>query len=149
MIKRTHLVIGLAMALWLLPHVNYKWLFFPVVLICALLPDIDSPDSYFGHYKIWRPLQFLVKHRGVFHSLTLCVLVAALFSFVLPVMALPFFLGYSSHLVADSFTKEGITPFWPLKKTANGSLQTGGNVEYGIFLGFVAVDILLFIKLFI
>ena len=124
-------------------------LFFPIVLICALLPDIDSPDSYFGRSKIWRPLQFIVKHRGVFHSFTFCVLVAILFAFVLPIVALPFFLGYGSHLLADSFTQEGINPFWPWKKTSQGPLRTGGSVENGIFIGFIIMDCLLVLRLFV
>ncbi len=149
MIKRTHLAIGLGLALLFLPHVNNKLIFLPVVLICALLPDIDSPDSYFGHNRLWRPLQFVVKHRGIFHSLTLCILISLGFAFMLPVLALPFFLGYSSHLFADAFTKEGITPFWPWKRTSNGLLMTGGRTEYGLFLGFIIADIFLFIRLFV
>jgi inner membrane protein len=149
MIKRTHLAIGLALALLFLPSVNYKLIFFPIVLICALLPDIDSPDSYFGHHRIWKPLQFVVEHRGVFHSFTLCILFSLAFAFFVPVLALPFFLGYSCHLFADSFTQEGITPFWPWKRTSTGLLRTGGSIEYGIFIGFIIADVLLFAKLFI
>ena len=149
MIKRTHLAIGLALALLFLPNVNYKLVFFPIVLICALLPDIDSPDSYFGSSKIWRPLQFIVKHRGVFHSFTLRILVSLVFAFVLPIVALPFFLGYGSHLLADSFTQEGIMPFWPWKKVSQGALRTGGSVENGIFIGFIIINALLFLRLFV
>ncbi len=149
MIKRTHLAIGLALALLFLPNVNYKFVFFPIVLICALLPDIDSPDSYFGSSKLWRPLQLLVKHRGVFHSFTLCILVSVLFAFVLPIVALPFFLGYGSHLLADSFTQEGITPFWPWKRASQGALRTGGSMENGIFIGFIIINALLFLRLFV
>lgn len=149
MIKRTHLAIGLALALLFLPSVTYKLVFFPIVLICSLLPDIDSPHSYLGHGKVWRPMQFFAKHRGIFHSLTFCIIVSVVFAFVLPVVAFPFFLGYSCHLLADSFTQEGITPFWPWKRSINGVVRTGGKVEYGIFIGFIVADILLFARLFI
>ena len=149
MIKRTHLAIVLAPILLFLPQVNNKIIFVSVALIAALLPDIDSPDSYFGHHRIWRPLQFVVKHRGIFHSLTLCIAVSLLFSFVIPVLALPFFLGYSAHLFADCFTQEGITPFWPWKRTCSGSLRTGGTFENGLLAGFVIADIFLFIHLFL
>jgi inner membrane protein len=149
MIKRTHLAIGLALALLLLPSVRYKLVFFPIVLICALLPDIDSPDSYFGSSKLWRPLQWIVKHRGVFHSFTLCILVSLVFAFFLPIVALPFFLGYGSHLLADSFTQEGITPFWPWKRASQGALRTGGSVENGIFIGFIIINLFLFLRLFV
>ena len=53
-----------------------------------------------------------------------------------------FFLGYSLHLLADSFTKAGITPFWPYSRIAKGHLITGGVVEKGIFFMFVFLDIL-------
>lgn len=149
MIKRTHLAIALAPILLLLPQVNSKIVFVSVALVAALLPDIDSPDSYLGHNRLWRPLQFFVKHRGIIHSMTLCIAVSVLFSFVLPVLALPFFLGYSVHLFADCFTQEGTTPFWPWKRTCSGSLKTGGTFENGLFIGFAIADIFLFVRLFV
>ncbi|HLF54056.1 MAG TPA: metal-dependent hydrolase [Candidatus Nanoarchaeia archaeon] len=149
MIKRTHFVIGLAFALLFLPHVNNKFIFFSVALICSLLPDIDSPNSYYGHHKIFRPLQWVSKHRGVFHSFTICIIASFAFAFFIPILALPFFLGYASHLAADSFTLEGITPFWPWKKTSNGFIRTGGHSEYPVFIGFLIIDALLFLRLFV
>ena len=149
MIKRTHLAIAGALALLLLPHVNYKIVFFPLVLICALIPDIDSPDSYFGHHKIFRPVQFLVQHRGIFHSFSLCLIISILFALFVPILALSFFLGYGSHLIADSFTLEGITPFWPWKRMSQGVLRTGGKTEWIVFACFIAVDAILFLRLFI
>lgn len=149
MIKRTHLLIGLAFALLFLPNVNNKFIFFPVVLICSLLPDIDSPSSYFGHNKIFRPLQWVSQHRGVLHSFTACIIGSAALAFFVPILALPFFLGYASHLVADSFTREGITPFWPWNRTSNGPIITGGNSEYPVFIGFLIINAILFLRLFV
>ncbi|MEM4259157.1 MAG: metal-dependent hydrolase [Candidatus Pacearchaeota archaeon] len=148
MIKRTHLVIGLAAALIFLPHVKYKLVFFPVVLIASLLPDIDSPNSAIGHNSIFRPLQFFARHRGIFHSITFCILASLALAFVLPSIAFPFFLGYSLHLFADSFTQEGITPFWPWRKGSAGMLRTGGSIESSIFIGFLIADAILFLGLF-
>lgn len=148
MIKRTHLVIGLACALLFLPHVNNKLLFFPVVLLCSLLPDIDSPSSYLGHNKIFRPLQWVAEHRGVLHSFTICIVASFVLAFVFPILALPFFLGYASHLAADSFTREGITPFWPWKRTSSGFISTGGSSEYPVFIIFIVLDAVLFLRLF-
>ncbi len=148
MIKRTHLVIGMAFALLFLPHVNNKLVFLPVVLACSLLPDIDTSDSSYGKRWIFRPLQFVAKHRGFFHSLTFCILGAIALAFIWPVLALPFFLGYSLHIAADSFTQEGITPFWPFRKVSSGMLKTGGRTEYSIYIGFLIADIFLFLALF-
>ena len=148
MLKRTHLAIGLAFALLFLPHVKYKLVFFPVVLICSLVPDIDSPGSQYGRYWFFRPLQFFSKHRGVFHSFSFCILASIAFAFIFPILALPFFLGYSSHLVSDSFTQEGIMPFWPWKRTSSGIVRTGGHSEKIVFLVFLAINALLFLRLF-
>lgn len=146
--KKTHLLIGLAFALLFLPNVNSKLIFFPIVLICSLLPDIDSPNSQYGNQWFLRPLQFVSKHRGMLHSLSFCILVSLAFAFILPILALPFFLGYSSHLLSDSFTKDGITPFWPWKKISEGIVRTGRKIEKGIFLVFLVLDVLLFFRLF-
>lgn len=148
MMKRTHLIIALAFALLFLPRVNYKLIFLPVVLVCSLLPDIDTPNSQFGNKWYFRPLQFVSKHRGILHSLSFCILFSIVLAFIFPILALPFFLGYSSHLIGDSFTQEGITPFWPWKKSSKGMIRTGGRAEKGIFLVFLIVDVLLFFRLF-
>src|SRR3989338_1668484 len=89
--------------------------------------------SFLGRKKLFRPLQWFVKHRGFFHSLIFCILVAGIFAFYYPIFALPFFLGYGGHLLLDSFTDNGIRPFWPLKKEIKGFIKTNGNVEKGIF----------------
>ncbi len=68
-------------------------------------------------------LMALLKHRGLTHSLLgmglvciavhwgLLVLLADGVSFASSLF-LPFLIGYGAHLVADSFTKSGIAPFY-------------------------------------
>lgn len=149
MISRTHLTLGLAIALFFLPHVAHKVLFIPIILIASILPDIDSMHSRLGHRWYFRPLQWTLKHRGMIHSFTFCVFVSIILAFFIPSFSLPFFLGYFGHLLADSFTIEGIRPLWPLKGEAEGGIRTGGKVEEGIFLGFVFVNIVLFLSWFL
>lgn len=149
MINKTHLSIGLALMLFFLPHVNNKLIFVPMVLFASLLPDIDSVHSTIGHHWFFRPLQWLSKHRGLVHSFTFCLFISLLFSFFLPVLALPFFLGYFGHLFADSLTVEGIRPFWPMKKEVSGNLRTGGRMEEGVFIGLIFLNIALFISWFL
>lgn len=149
MLKRTHLAIGTGLMLLFLPYVNYKLVFIPVILIVSLLPDIDSSSSYYGQNPIFRPLQFFVRHRGILHSFTFCILASIAFAFFIPVLAFPFFLGYAGHLFADSFTREGIVLFWPFRKTSSGILSTGGRIEYSVYVTIIIVDILLFVKLFL
>lgn len=143
MLTKTHFVIALALLLVLISSINYKIIFSVVLIVSTLLADIDSQYSYLGKYKILRPFQWFVKHRGIFHSFTLLVPLTAFFVFFLPTLAFPFFLGYGVHLFADSFTKEGIQPFYPLKKTYAGKISTGGKTEIVIFSVFVVINLFL------
>ncbi len=148
MLSKTHLALGIGVALYFLPHVKNELVFIPIVLIATLLPDIDSAFSLLGRSKFSRPVQWMTKHRGVLHTYTVCIVLSILFAFHSPLIALPFFLGYSFHLVLDSFTPQGIQPFWPLKYRSAGRIQTGGRVESAIYAVFVIVDAALLIKLF-
>ena len=149
MLIKTHLLMGLAGALFFLPNVTYKTAFFIVVLLATLMPDIDSVRSIPGNHWYLRPFQWATKHRGLLHSFTFCILVSLFFAFLIPILALPFFLGYSIHLFADGFTQEGIRPFWPLKDEVKGKVHVGGNVERGLFYGVILADIILIVRLFI
>ena len=115
----------------------------------SLLPDIDSAYSYLGQHRVFRPLQFFVRHRGVIHSLTLAVLISLLFSLWLPVVAFPFFLGYAGHLFFDSFSVDGVRPFWPFGREISGRIRVGGSIEWGMFVFFVAVDVFMILSLFV
>lgn len=149
MLRRTHLAIGLCIVLYFLPHVNNKLLFIPVLLISSLLPDLDSSFSFLGKRYFARPIQMLSSHRGMLHSYSFCIAISLLFAIFYPILALPFFLGYSFHLLADSFTIQGIKPFWPLRYNSSGNVRVGGRIEYAIFFVFIILDIFLFLFLFI
>jgi inner membrane protein len=146
---KTHLAIGIFLIAFLLPMVNNKLVFCLVVLVASLLPDIDIASSYMGQKKIFRILQWFVKHRGIIHSFTFCIIVSLIFAFYIPILALPFFLGYSFHLLADSFTVEGIRPFWPLKKEVEGPIRVSGKREMLILIMIVVFSALLFVKWFV
>ena len=142
MLGKTHLVIALFATIIFLPHVSHKWIFIPIVLLATMLPDIDSGFSSLGKKPIFRPLQMLTRHRGLFHSFTFCILVTLVLAMYWPVFAFPFFLGYGLHLLADSWTVEGIKPFWPLKLVSRGNVKVGGTIEETLFLVFILLDIL-------
>ena len=144
MLIRTHLAVSLFFIFLFLPSVSFKILFLIVAFLATFIPDIDTGFSTFGRNAGWL-LRFFTKHRGFFHSLTFCIMVSAIFAFFIPIIALPFFLGYSLHLFFDSFTKEGIRPFWPSKKSSSGFLRTGSMAESIIFLCFIVADIILLI----
>ncbi len=83
------------------------------------------------------------------HSLTFGFLVSLALSIVFPVIGVGFFVGFSSHIFSDSFTKEGIAPFWPFKKRSQGFIETGSFMEWIIFYSLVFIDTLIFVLLFI
>ncbi len=143
MLIRTHLAIAVFVMLLFIQHVNNPLIFVVVTLIATMLPDIDSAFSTLGKGKQWAILQFFVEHRGPIHSFTFCIIVALVLSFFFPSLAFGFFLGYGSHLFVDSFTKEGIVPFWPYDKKSKGPLKTGGVLESGVFLMFLLIDVFL------
>jgi len=146
MMAKTHFAIGVAIALFFLPKVTHKWIFVPLVLLASILPDIDLGASKFGNFILFRPIQWFFGHRGFLHSYTFCILVSILLAFFWPIAALPFFFGYSFHLLADTFTKEGIEPFWPVKVRSTGLISTGGASEGIVFSVFVILDALLFLS---
>jgi len=149
MMLKTHLAMALFFLLIFIQHIEHKILFSIVLLIAAVIPDLDSKHSKIGNKLIFRILQFFTKHRGVIHSFTICIIISVILVFTFPILALPFFIGYSVHLFADSFTVEGIEPFWPYKGKSAGMVSTGGNMERIIFLFFAIVDLAILVLLFL
>lgn len=149
MLLRTHLALIVLVILLFITHVQNQLLFAVVALGASFIPDIDTGFSTLGKQKGFRILQFFVRHRGFIHSLTFCSALTLLLVIFLPIIALPFFLGYAVHLFLDSFTLEGIQPFWPYKKTSNWKFKTGSLVETSIFLFLILIDIALFFFIFL
>jgi len=145
MLLKTHVMFGILMILFFLNHVSSKFLFIGMVLLATVIPDLDSGFSSYGRHLIFRPLQFFVRHRGVIHSFTTAIVLSGLVAIWFPVASFGFFMGYSVHLIMDSFTREGIQPFWPLRVKSSGPLLSGGRIEEVLFLGLVVLDILLFL----
>lgn len=146
MLIKTHLIITAFFVLLLLPFVSHKIVFIVLAMLATYIPDIDLENSKLGKKKIFRPLQVFVKHRGFFHSFTFLFFVTFIFVFFIPIISLGFFVGYASHLFADSFTLSGISPFWPFYKRAQGKVKTGGLTESSIFLIFLLIDLVLVSK---
>ena len=143
MMMRTHLLFGVLLALFFFPHVTTPVIFVTLVVIASLLPDVDSMHSYVGRSIFLRPLQWVMRHRGFLHSVTFAVFVSFILVLFIPVTSFPFFIGYVGHLLLDSFTIEGIRPWWPSKEEWKGSIVTGSSVESGIFYGMIVCGIVL------
>ncbi|MBI2580774.1 metal-dependent hydrolase [Candidatus Woesearchaeota archaeon] len=104
-----------------------------VAAVFAMLPDIDMVKSKAG--KSLQPFSTLIsllfRHRGFLHSFVFAAavyfLVQYLFSATIAAAA---FIGYSSHLLLDMATKEGIQPLSPfLKSKLKGIIRTGSFLE--------------------
>lgn len=130
----THTAVGLALGTILVLIFDNFWLVF-FVLLGALFPDIDHPTSMLGRYV--KPIGWLAKHRGFFHSLFAAALFTGLLYALLSffgvydaVYALAFFAGYLSHLFFDAITKEGIQPYYPAKQRVQGKTKVGSLQEW-------------------
>lgn len=143
MFIRTHLLITLFFVLILFSNVSDKIIFVGVALISTFIPDIDTKFSKLGKKKVFRPVQFFVSHRGFFHSFLFLGLISLVFYLFLPIIVLPFLLGYGLHLIADSLTIQGIQPFYPFKTRIHWKIKTGGRLEVVLFIGFLIADLLL------
>ena len=97
------------------------------------------------HPEPFTAFNFLTKHRGILHSMTFCLILTVILASFNQKLALPFFLGYSLHLVADSFTIAGIKPFWPSTKVIKGFVRTGGLTERILLCSLITADVILFI----
>ncbi len=157
----THLAIGLLaalLALIILPALSAflsfpspnPLLFIPLVLLGALLPDVDHENSRINRLlPVTRIVPWFFAHRGFFHSLwppfiiTLIAIAAGM-----PSIGLYLVIGYLSHLLSDMLTHAGIGPFHPLLRfRLKGPLRTGGITELLLFIAVVIADALLVIKL--
>ena len=122
-----------------------KYIFLAVILLASFLPDIVNAHSFVG--KRFKVLGLFFKHRGFFHSIILMVIFAIivfLFTqnlyYVLAIMV-----GFASHLLLDSMTKTGITPFWPSKLRIKGIFRTRRWLDWVSFIIFLILDVLLLI----
>jgi len=122
-------------------RVNYKLTYVVVFLIAILLPNLDRFVS-FRRFS-FRSGKDGQRKRGLFHSFTFCFIITAILAWFYPITAFPFFLAYGTHLITDSWTVEGIKPFWPLKYASKGSVKTGGSLEQMLFYGFIVADVIM------
>ena len=143
------MVIGIAVALYFLPYVNNEFVFFSVVIISSLLPNIDSGFSFLGKKKIFKPVRLMTNHKRIMHTYTFTIIVSGIFAFFYPIIALPFFLGFSFHLLADSFPFNVIMPFWPLKAKSKGVVKSGGPIDKALFMVFIIIDVVLLVAFII
>ena len=149
MLFRTHVVFSLAVWFSLSYFLEMPLFVLVFVLLASVFVDIDVGSSSFGNRWYFRPLQWIVKHRGVFHSLFFGLLLSLILGSVTLWGGFGFFVGYVSHLFLDCWTKSGVRLFWPFRYKIKGFVRSGGVIEDVVFVLLLLVDIGLVILYYI
>lgn len=112
-----------------------------IVIFASLLPDIDEPGSYIGtRFSIlaW-PIKLAFGHREITHTTLMALFLTGIIYWILPSIAIPFFIGYFSHIFADFFFNSGVPMLYPLKRGRQRFwfvFQTGSWAEYAVMTVF-------------
>ena len=98
---------------------------------------MDCPNSKFNQkVKITKIIGYLFKHRGIFHSIFLAILLPGIIWLVIgPLYGVALFIGYMSHLLIDGLTLAGVNFLHPLTTLRiHGFIKTGGFLEKAVFV---------------
>lgn len=153
MLSRTHLAFGILIYLISINflNINNKLLFFIAILFFSIFADIDYHNSKISRKT--RPFSYLInvisKHRGIFHTIYIPILLYLLFTLINTDIANATLLGYISHIALDSLNISGTRLFYPLhNKKIKGVIKTGSFLENLLFIFIVIFCIALLIKKF-
>ena len=142
MLFKTHIAFAFLISLFIYSHFTLHPIL-SIIIICfsTSLPDIDHPNSKISKQN---PLRFItkniLKHRGIFHSFLTPIFLYLLLFLINTELALLVFIGYSSHLLIDAFTKRGIRPLYPLLNfKIKGNTRTNSIMERFLFLLFLII----------
>jgi len=142
MLFRTDIVFGIFIYLILMNYIDSRVVFLVFLLLGVVITDIDSRKSKVGKRWYFRPLQWVVRHRGVFHSLIFGLLLSLVIAAFYRWAGIGFFVGYLSHLILDCLTPQGVKLFWPISKwKIKGFIRSGKVVEDVVFVLLLLVDI--------
>mgnify|MGYP001205586075 FL=1 len=117
-------------------------------LFGSILPDIDNHNSKIGRKLpgFSRVAEFLLGHRGLYHSLLGCAVTLFLFFLVFRAFSISgtncylaaIAIGFLSHLVMDTLTTKGIHWFRPFYKLwIRGPFDTGSWVDTAFTISFL------------
>lgn len=124
----------------------------------SVFPDIDSEKSTIGSYI--KPISSAIPHRTITHTLWVVLVLFGLALYFHNIYVLVFAVGYTVHIIQDSFSRQGIAWLYPItgytsygsgavmKKGRNNPIlayHTGQSTEQVIFI----ISILLHIGLFV
>ncbi len=149
--SNTHILLGILAGSVYFSYFPAKGLILQILFSLALifgvlLPDIDEAHSTIGQKVGWlsKLIQKIFKHRGLFHSVWMILILYALFQFVVSkylainnFVLMGFLVGYAAHLLGDAITVNGIKPFYPLGLTIRGPVRTGKFSEVLVALAII------------
>jgi len=144
---KTHILFGFLVGIFFLKliQIDNMVLYFVLIILGSLLPDIDHPNSKIG--SLFKPVGWLFEHRGFFHSIFPVIILLLLIK-VNQVLFIPLSIGYISHILIDMVTIKGVLLIYPLiNLRVNGFIKTGGLIELIIFYFLVIVNLFLIIKI--
>jgi len=91
------------------------------VLLGAILPDIDEPNSYIGRkipfISILLKDMFNIEHRTITHTIFIPLMIAIIAFSINNEFLLALSFGILMHDVGDMLTKGGVPIFYPFIKT--------------------------------
>lgn len=146
MLLRTHFIIAVLFLLLLQP---VGLLFGIGFILATFFVDIDSKKSRMGNHWYLRPVQWIVSHRGAFHTLLFASLISAVIYFFNNFLGIGFFVGYILHLFLDCLTMNGVKLFWPISNIKiSFFVKSGGLLEEIIFVLVLLADIFIAVKMF-
>jgi inner membrane protein len=142
MLFHTHLMFGVVSFILLSPIFSggNEILFLVFVLLGSILPDIDDGNSKIKKASgvLGSIVSFMFKHRGIFHSLVMVVVLFIVISFWNSYYAIGLTIGYLSHLISDALTPMGIKFLYPFSSfKLRGPIKVGGIGEWVVLFGLV------------
>ena len=112
----------------------------------SVFPDIDSEKSTIGQYIT--PISRSIPHRTITHTLWVVLILVGFSIYFQSIYLFAFALGYTIHIVQDSFSRQGIAWLYPItgyttygsgatmkkgRKNPIFSYRTGEAVEMAIY----------------
>jgi len=141
MMGKTHIAIGIAVGALLSYQYNLDLAsqlgMVGAAAISSLLPDLDSPVSTLGKLLPINPLRIL-HHRGLLHSASMLIILVVLYLSSGQLWLLFVLAGYTSHLLADALTVQGIPFFYPFRakvRLCPLPIATSGIIDHLLFIG--------------
>lgn len=153
MLNKTHFVFGILFGLLALPFVEINSVFryiiyFSLIALGVLLPDMDHSESYINKKLIITKIfAFFFKHRGFLHSIYFPLILGMILWFYVGFFyGFALFIGYLSHILSDALTVSGVNLLHPFSHLhIRGFVKTGSFLERIIF--YIVIGLIL-IKLY-